>query len=245
MANSDRRVADDNVAPPPPEIGLRPRFRLLLFALAAVSGWLDGVAYIVLGSVFVSVVTGNFVILGVAVSEQNWELLGRVVVVVVTNAAGVVAGAVVVRARGIEAWRAGPRPVLAAELVVLTGAALAWTLAGEPAGGSAPVLAYLAPITFAMGMQAALVSHLDVPAVQVNYVSGLFTNMASLFAAQLTHRGAPRIGVPAWVFATIIASYVVAAMALGFLHTRGAVLLWIPVALVAAALLVTWHTDDE
>ena len=160
------------------------------------SGWLDGVAFIVLGSVFVSVVTGNFVILGVAVSEQNWELLGRVVVVVVTNAAGVVAGAVIVRARGIEAWRAGPRPVLAAELVVLTGAALAWTLAGEPAGGSAPVLAYLAPITFAMGMQAALVSHLDVPAVQVNYVSGLFTNMASLFAARLTHRAAPRIGVP-------------------------------------------------
>jgi uncharacterized membrane protein YoaK (UPF0700 family) len=243
VANSDRRVADDNVAPP--EIGLRPRFRLLLFALAAVSGWLDGVAFIVLGSVFVSVVTGNFVILGVAVSEQNWQLLGRVIVVVATNAAGVVAGSVIVRARGIEAWRAGPRPLLAAELVVLVGAALAWTLAGEPGGGSTPYLAYLAPITFAMGMQAALVSHLDVPNVQVNYVSGLFTSMASLFAARLTHRAAPRVGVPAWVFATIIASYVVAAMALGFLHTRGAVLLWTPVALVGFALIVTWHTDDD
>ena len=86
--------------------------------------------------------------------------------------------------------------MLAAELVVLAGVALAWTLAGEPAGGTAHVLVYLAPITFAMGMQAALVSHLDVPAVQVNYVSGLFTNMASLFAARLTHRGAPRVGVP-------------------------------------------------
>jgi hypothetical protein len=32
---------------------------------------------------------------------------------------------------------------------------------------------------------------------------------------------------------------------LGFLHTRGAVLLWTPVALVAAALLVTWRTDDD
>ena len=51
--------------------------------------------------------------------------------------------------------------------------------------------------------------------------------------------------MPAWVFATIIASYVVAAMALGFLRTRGAALLWIPVALVAAALLVTWRTDDD
>jgi hypothetical protein len=65
------------------------------------------------------------------------------------------------------------------------------------------------------------VSHLDVPAVQVNYVSGLFTNMASLFAARLTYRAAPRIGVPAWVFATIIASYVVAAMASAS-STRGA-----------------------
>ena len=218
---------------------------MLLFALAAVSGWLDGVAFIVLGRVFVSVVTGNFVILGLAVSEQNWLLLGRVLVVVVANAAGVVAGAVIVRARGIEAWRKGRRPLLAVELVVLAGVALAWTLAGEPTGGTAPVLAYLAPITFAMGMQAALVSHLDVPAVQVNYVSGLFTNMASLFAARLTHRAAPRVGVSGWDFATIIACYVVAAVGLGLLHTRGAVLLWIPVALVAAALVITWRTDDD
>ena len=97
-----------------------------------------------------------------------------------------------------------------------------------------------------MGMQAALVSHIDVPAVQVNYVSGLFTNMASLLAARLTHRGsAPRVGVPGWDFATIIACYVVAAVGLGLLHTRGAVLLWIPVALVAAALLITWRTNDD
>ena len=111
MARPDRRVADDDVAAPPREVGLRPRFRLLLFALAAVSGWLDGVAFIVLGSVFVSVVTGNFVILGLAVSEQDWELLGRVVVVVVTNAAGVVAGAVDrprARHRGV-ACRTTPR----------------------------------------------------------------------------------------------------------------------------------------
>ena len=245
MARSDQRVADDNVAAAPRDVGLRPRFRVLLFALAAVSGWLDGVAFIVLGNVFVSVVTGNFVILGLAVSEQNWALLGRVLVVVATNAAGVVAGAVIVRARGVEAWHSGPRPVLGAELVVLVGVAVAWTVAGEPSGDTAHVLAYLAPITFAMGMQAALVSHIDVPAVQVNYVSGLFTSMASLLASRLTHRGAPRVGVPGWVFVTIIGCYVVAALGLGFLHTRGAVLLWIPVALVAAALLITWRTDDD
>ena len=122
---------------------------------------------------------------------------------------------------------------------------MAWTVAGDPSGDTANVLAYLAPITFAMGMQAALVSHIDVPAVQVNYVSGLFTNMASLLASRLTHRGAPRVGVPGWVFATIIGCYVVAALGLGFLHTRGAVVLWIPVALVAAALLITWRTDDD
>ena len=243
MARPDRRVGDDDAAPPR-EVGLGPRFRILLFALAAVSGWLDGVAFIVLGSVFVSVVTGNFVILGLAVSEENWELLGRVLVVVAANAVGVVAGAVIVRARGLEAWRTGPRPVLAAELIVLVGVALAWTIAGEPAGDTAHVLVYLAPITFAMGMQAALIAHLDVPAVQVNYVSGLFTNMASLFAARLTHRAAPRVGVSAWDFATIIACYVVAAVGLGLLRTRGAVVLWIPAALVAAALVVTWRTDD-
>ena len=245
MARSDRRVADDNVAAPPREIGLRPRFRVLLFALAAVSGWLDGVAFIVLGNVFVSVVTGNFVILGLAVSEQDWELLGRVLIVVATNAAGVVAGAVIVRARGLEAWRIGPRPVLAAELVVLVGVALAWTIAGEPSGDGVHVLLYLAPITFAMGMQAALVAHLDVPAVQVNYVSGLFTSMASLLAARLTHRGAPRVGVPGWVFATIVGCYVVAALGLGLLHTRGAVLMWIPALAIAGALAITWRTNDD
>ena len=221
MARSDRRVADDGVAAPPRDVGLRPRFRLLLFALAAVSGWLDGVAFIVLGNVFVSVVTGNFVILGLAVSERNWALLGRVLVIVATNAAGVVAGAVIVRARGVEAWHTGPRPVLGAELVVLVGVAVAWTVVGDHRA-TANVLAYLAPITFAMGMQAALVSHIDVPAVQVNYVSGLFTSMASLLASRLTHRGAPRVGVPGWVFVTIIGCYVVAALGLGFLrHARG------------------------
>jgi uncharacterized membrane protein YoaK (UPF0700 family) len=170
----------------------------LLLGLTLVAGAVDAVSYLGLGRVFTANMTGNLVLLGLAVGQgQVLEAL-RSVVAFLGFAAGAGLGGWVVggAGQGGEHWPSKVTVVLGVEFVLLLGFLVAWLLAGqEPSNGVLEVLTALSAA--AMGVQSAAGRRLAVAGVSTTYVTGtLVTLMAELAALARRQPGAGRwVGV--------------------------------------------------
>lgn len=133
----------------------------LVVVLALTTGAVNAVAFLRLGKVFASVMTGNLALFGVAVAQHDGQLAVNGGLALAGYGVGVVTGAAVARQprEGQPAW---PRPVtvtLLLELVVLAGFSGGWLAAGgHPSGDGQLVL--LAVVSAAMGLQATAVRRL-------------------------------------------------------------------------------------
>jgi uncharacterized membrane protein YoaK (UPF0700 family) len=177
-----------------PHLGVRDG---LLLGLTLVAGAVDAVSYLGLGRVFTANMTGNLVLLGLAVGQGQIPEALRSVVALVGFAAGAGLGGWVVGAGPAgDFWPSKVTVVLGVELVLLAGFLLAWLLVGsEPSGGELDGL--IAVSSAAMGVQSAAGRRLAVAGVSTTYVTGtLVTLMAELAALARRQPGAPRwIGV--------------------------------------------------
>jgi uncharacterized membrane protein YoaK (UPF0700 family) len=86
-------------------LGSRRRVRAVILALAAVAGWLDGLTFVALGSVFVSAVTGDLVQVGIAAADGD----GARLLILVTALAAFVAGTSLAVTL-VRAWGRWPGP---------------------------------------------------------------------------------------------------------------------------------------
>lgn len=169
----------------------------LLLALTLVAGSVDAVSYLGLGRVFTANMTGNLVLLGLAIGQgQALEAL-RSVVAFVGFAAGAGLGGWV--AGGGDAgghWPSKVTVVLGVELVLLAAFLVGWLVAG-PDASSAELDVLIALSSAAMGMQSVAGRRLAVAGVTTTYVTGtLVTLMAELAALARRQPGAARwIGV--------------------------------------------------
>src|SRR5271154_4669324 len=121
---------------------------LIAIALTFASGAMDVTSFTRLGNVFASVMTGNIVLLGLAVARGSLTLASHTVVSIVGYIAGVAAGTWVVygfkTARTAKAARDQERAsgmpayvgwALLAELILLAGFTVGWEISGaRPAG---------------------------------------------------------------------------------------------------------------
>jgi uncharacterized membrane protein YoaK (UPF0700 family) len=133
----------------------------LLVVLALTSGAVDAVTFLRLGGVFSSVLTGNLVLLGVAVGQRHAALALNGGLALVAFSVGILAGTAVAGAasEGQPAWPRRATVTLAMELVVLAGFSGGWLAAsGQPSGAARLVLLGLAAA--AMGLQTAAVHRL-------------------------------------------------------------------------------------
>jgi uncharacterized membrane protein YoaK (UPF0700 family) len=151
----------------------------VITALAAVltlaTGATDVVSFIRLGGVFASVMTGNLVLLGLAIGRSG-ALAAHAVVAFAGYAAGVAAGTRLMRAAGSSGPpNRAPRAALLMELVLLAGFAVGWELTGAaPHGGAQLVL--LAVAATAMGIQSAAARGLG-PQVATTFLTGTVTSV--------------------------------------------------------------------
>src|SRR5215210_837388 len=67
-----------------------------LITLTGIGGYVDAVSYLGLGHVFTAAMTGNTVLLALAVGEQEWSAAGRATVALVGFVGGVAVGQLVV-----------------------------------------------------------------------------------------------------------------------------------------------------
>jgi uncharacterized membrane protein YoaK (UPF0700 family) len=154
---------------------------LLLVALTFAAGSVDAVALLRL-DVFTAVMTGNIVLLGLAVGQGSFGNALRSIIALVAYGVGVVVGARIVGALAIEThWSPKVTRALAVEWVLQLAFLIGWFITGaNPDGVSAATLIALSGVS--MGIQAATARALA-PGMSTTYVTGTLTGLLSELSA--------------------------------------------------------------
>jgi uncharacterized membrane protein YoaK (UPF0700 family) len=218
----------------------------MLLLLAWAAGNLDAISYLGLGGVFTAMMTGNTVLLGLALGQGHVRAALRSVLALAGFAIGVALGAGIVdEPRRERDWPPAVTVALGVEAAIVAAFSLMWRLwPTERAGGVIYALIVLCAV--AMGVQSAAVRRLGVPGIATTYITGTLTSLVADVVARVRHsahaaaddEAAParrwehRIGLLAAVFGV----YALGALTGTLLYPRVALAPAVPLAAVAAAI---------
>jgi uncharacterized membrane protein YoaK (UPF0700 family) len=162
----------------------------LLLLLAVAAGSADGWSYFGLGHSFVANMTGNTVLLGIAVFLHGDVL--HPAISLGCYAVGVALAASLTRnvRNGVD-WPRTVSKTLLLEAAILIATAIGWELAGRDAAipGSTPALnALLGSAALAIGLQSGSMLQLRIPGIVTTYITGTWTNLISGLTRFTTQR---------------------------------------------------------
>jgi uncharacterized membrane protein YoaK (UPF0700 family) len=163
---------------------VRPRARnALLLTLTVAAGSADAVSYLGLGRVFTANMTGNLVLLGVAIGQGQVAASLRSVIAFAGFGIGVLVGARATQRNKDDAvWPGSVTLVLVVELGLLVAFAAGWEIAGDrPSTFALDVLIALS--AGAMGIQTAAARRLSVAGVTTTFVTGTLTSLIAELAS--------------------------------------------------------------
>jgi uncharacterized membrane protein YoaK (UPF0700 family) len=156
---------------------------LMLLALTWAAGNIDAIGYLGLGRVFTANMTGNTVLLGLHLGQEQGGAALRAFVALLSFGVGLVMGALIVeRIRGAGPWPPAVTWALALEAAMLAAFAVGMYLTAS-LREVIEAQALIAVSAIAMGIQSAAVRRLNVPGIATTYVTGtLTTAVTSLIA---------------------------------------------------------------
>lgn len=175
----------------------------LVIALALVSGATDAIAFISLGGVFTSVMTGNMVLLGMGIGRGEAAVLEHTGIALIAFIAGTVLGARIAGAPQPDdpVWPHRLTIALIAEFGLFLAAAVCWWAVGSrPHGTVQDVL--LMVDALALGVQSSAVLRLNVSGLSTTYLTGTLT---TLFQSLATNRRAAKSARPLGLLLALIA----------------------------------------
>ena len=148
--------------------------RVLLLTWAA--GSVDAISYLGLGRVFTANMTGNAVLLGLALGQGQGLASLRSIIALGGFGLGVALGALIVERHGKRGeWSPAVTRAVLLEGIVLGIFTLTWHLPGAARTGDL-VYALIALSAVAMGIQSAAIRHLNVPGIATTYITGTLTS---------------------------------------------------------------------
>ena len=206
----------------------------LTVLLAAGTGSLDALAFLALGKVFVSVITGNLVLLGIGLGGHGEHQVAlRVAVAVACYAIGATAGAAIAgRAENDQpVWPGRVTTALLAELVLLAGFTGGWELAAARPAGAAQV-ALLGIAAAAMGLQSAAVNRLALPGFSSTYLTSTLIRAVT----ELVHGPRHHVGAKAAALTSVVVGALAGALLVTFAPRFAPV---IAIGLLAAVLITS------
>lgn len=162
---------------------------ILLVALASMSGFMDAISFIEL-NVFASVLTGNTVLLGIAISTANFLNVIVPLVAIIGFIGGVALGNRLAEPNLEFQKKIWPTTVTKALMVEVIFLAI-FTAGGLVVGKSISGLAlypFIMLATIAMGIQSSAVRALGVPHISTTYITGTWTNLIIGLTRQQTSR---------------------------------------------------------
>lgn len=219
----------------------------MLLALTFSAGSVDALSYLGLGHVFTAMMTGNIVLLGLALAQGELLAALRSIVALLGFAFGVFVGAVIVERESEPAeWPAAVTGALAFETILLgIFAGISWLIGTR----SGVIYVLIILLAVAMGVQSAAVRRLGVPGIATTYITGTLTSLmvdllgwlrsisAQLPAAKSSEKGSAgripwdqRVGL----LAAVLSLYCFGALAGGILqvHSSSAFASLLPLATI-------------
>ncbi len=155
---------------------------LLLVCLTFGSGAVDAVSFLGLGKVFTAMMSGNIVLLGLAVGSASGSEAVRSAVSVLAYAGGVFISTRLVRRRAERAlWPTGLTVSLTVAAAAQSGLLGGW-LASSAHPGRTLEAVLVGASALAMGLQSGAVARLRVSGVTTTYVTGTLTGLMGALA---------------------------------------------------------------
>jgi uncharacterized membrane protein YoaK (UPF0700 family) len=155
----------------------------LVILLTLVTGASDAIAFLKLGNVFASVMTGNMILLGIAAGRGTASLAVRASVALAGYVAGALIGGRIAGAPRSDdpPWPSRLSFALGTELVLLGAFAVLWEVHdGVTHGAAQSVL--LALSAAALGTQSAAILRLGIPGLSTTYLTGTLTTLVHAVA---------------------------------------------------------------
>ena len=183
--------------------------RGFLISITAAAGWLDALAFLHLGNVFNSVMTGNVLFLGLGVGDGDWARVLRAGVALLAFGFGAFVGARLV-GRRLTADAAARLPwALVLEGTMLVLFAALWLAAGSPVAHPALQVVLIGIGAVAMGVQAAIALTLKIPNIATVALTATVAQLGA-FAGWLERDGrvSPDVPSPALMGALILTYFV-------------------------------------
>jgi uncharacterized membrane protein YoaK (UPF0700 family) len=150
---------------------------LLLIVLTVVTGLVDAVSFLKLGHVFVANMTGNVVLLGLAVGGVSQFSVAVSLTAIGSFLLGALAGGRLGSSTGQHRGRFLALATYAKGTAV--GAAFVVSLASSDGGGAVPAYALVVLLAFAMGLQNATARRLGVPDLTTTVLTLTITGLAA------------------------------------------------------------------
>jgi uncharacterized membrane protein YoaK (UPF0700 family) len=161
--------------------------------LAAASGSADAWSYLGLGHAFVANMTGNTVLVGLAIFTGH-DLAARVIALVCYLPGVAFAAWLTRRVVAGVLWSRAISWTLLLEGALMAGAEAAWSaLHHGPDAVPLPIHLLLGIVAFAIGMQSGAMLQLHIPGIVTTYITGTWTNLVSgLTTFRSRERGKPQ-----------------------------------------------------
>jgi uncharacterized membrane protein YoaK (UPF0700 family) len=152
---------------------------LRLLILAASAGSADGWSYFGFGHAFVANMTGNTVLLGLAVFQYHGDLL-HPLISLGCYAVGAMLGSLLTGSVPADTvWSRAISRTLMLEALLLLAAEAGWIATQLHAGHAPSLNLLLATVALAIGMQSGAMVQLKVPGIVTTYITGTWTSMLS------------------------------------------------------------------
>jgi uncharacterized membrane protein YoaK (UPF0700 family) len=210
---------------------------LSLALLSLASGTTDATAFLKLGTVFTSAMTGNTVLLGIALGQGRIVEASRAFDAFASFLVGVTLAAILCRRRpGNSSGAPILLPAFAIEIACLVGFALLWGLSGR-VEGYATIYGLITLSALAMGIQGVAARQIAAPGINTI----VFTSTMISIVTSLTNTLARRTGGGAFPFATkrqivILLVYAFGAVLAGALISADiGLFVWLPLIAVVGA----------
>jgi uncharacterized membrane protein YoaK (UPF0700 family) len=158
----------------------------LLLVLACTAGYVDAVSYTALGRIFTANMTGNTVLLGIALMEGE----GQAALQSGLALAGFLVGAslsawIVNRGQTHVTWPPAVTVALVLEAVILIAFTIGWSFASGPLPMPSARAVLIILSALAMGVQSAAARRLDVSGIATTYITGTLTSLGTHLAGSL------------------------------------------------------------
>ncbi|MBX8636301.1 MAG: DUF1275 family protein [Thermoplasmata archaeon] len=156
---------------------------LLLYALTFVAGSMDAISFIGLGQVFTANMTGNTVLMAIAVGSGKFLAASRSVVALLGFAAGaMLAGRMVDPGRHKILWSKSVTRVLFVEFAIAVVFALAWFF-NHGSDNQLDIQGLIVLSALSMGLQSGAARRLSVSGVSTVVVTSMLTSLMAELAA--------------------------------------------------------------